>query len=508
MLNYDVIIKERCRKLLAIREDARYLSACKIIYKNDPVKFISDWMVTYDPQRAPYYLPFVLFPKQEELIKFFVERKENREDGLCEKCREVGFTWLAVAFAVHQWLFLPNQKFSFGSRKQDLVDEIGNPDSIFEKIRITLQYLPIEFLPHGFDQTKHAPFLKIINPENKSIITGEAGDNIGRGGRSTLYFIDEAAFLERPRKVEAALSANTDCKIYISTPNGIGNVFHQKRFSGKVPVFTFNWFDDPRKDEAWFKKKENALDSVIFAQEVLIDYGASVENVCIPAKWVKAAINFNIKGIDEGKIFAGLDVADEGWDANAFILRRGSKIDFIQSWKEGDTSQTALRAYRLGTDHDIDYLLYDNIGVGAGVKAELNKVKKTTGWNFDIMGVNVGAGDLPGNYVEGKKNKDMFSNLKAWLWWGMRRRFEKTHAVATGQKQYPVDELISIPNDVELITELSQPRFFFIENGKIQIESKKDMKKRGLSSPNKADAAMLAFTPMEFISKSPQIRML
>lgn len=504
----DDVILERIRKLKKIRENPDYLIACKIFYKDHPVEFIDDWMITYDPQRYPYYLPFVLFPKQKELIRYFARKKQAREEGLCEKCREVGFTWLAVSFAVHQWLFFANEKYSFGSRKQDLVDEIGNPDSIFEKIRTALRYLPIEFLPLGFDLNVHAPFLKIKNPENGSIITGEAGDNIGRGGRSTMYFLDEHAFIERPKKVEAALSANTDCKIYISTPNGIGNVFYQKRFSGKIEVFTFNWFDDPRKDQAWLKKKEDTLDSVIFAQEVLIDYGASLENVCIPAKWVKSAINFNIKGIDDGKQFAGLDVADEGGDKNAFILRKGNKIFFTDAWKEGDTSETASKAYRLACDRDIDYLLYDNIGVGAGVKGELNKIKKSTGWPFTILGVNVGMRDLPGIYVEGKKNKDMFLNLKAWMWWSMRRRFEKTHAVVSGIKQYPVEELISIPNDTELVAELSQPRFFFVENGKIQIESKKEMKTRGLISPNKADAAMLSFTPMEFISREPQIRVL
>ena len=416
--------------------------------------------------------------------------------------------------------FFPDQKITFGSRKQDYVDKIGDPDSIFEKIRFALRNLPREFLPRGFDLSTDAPYLRIMNRQNGSIMTGEAGDNMGRGGRSTLYFLDEAAFFEHPQKVEAAISENSDCKIYISTPNGVGNIFHQKRFGGKVPVFTFHWFDDPRKDKAWYDKKKATLDSVIFAQEIEIDYGASLENVCIPALWVKAALNFNPSGIDTGELMAGLDVADEGGDLNAFCVRQGSQVQGqTKTWAEGNTTQTARKAKNYCLDLGIPTLCYDSIGVGAGVKGELAELEKelseyqipnTKGrtWPFKAVGINVGIAPTKGHYVENKKNADTFLNLKAQLWWLMRRRFEKTYEHVSGVKTYSLDELISIPNDNDLIVELSQPRFFFSNNGKIQIESKKSMRERGLKIPNKADALMLAFAPYRDLTRDPKIRIL
>ena len=80
----------------------------------------------------------------------------------------------------------------WGSRKKELVDKIGDPSSIFEKIRIILRSLPVEFLPAGFDFDENVKLMSIVNPETGATITGECGDNIGRGGRTLAYFEDEA----------------------------------------------------------------------------------------------------------------------------------------------------------------------------------------------------------------------------------------------------------------------------------------------------------------------------
>ena len=71
------------------------------------------------------------------------------------------------------------------------------------------------------------------------------------------------AFFERPQLVDPSLSATTNCRQDISTPNCVGNPFAVKRFGGKIPVFTFHWRDDPRKDDAWFSKQVATLDPVM-----------------------------------------------------------------------------------------------------------------------------------------------------------------------------------------------------------------------------------------------------
>jgi len=493
--DYDAIWKSRSDEIDKIRKDENYYKSIAIHYKHNPVDFINDWGVTFDPRRDPSLMPFILFPRQEEYILWLKKQMDDGQSCVVEKSRDMGATWLNMAFAIWLWLFWPGKKIGFGSRKEALVDKLGDPDSIFEKGRMFLRYLPREFLPFGFDIDEHAPFLKIINPDNGSVITGEAGDNIGRGGRNTIYFKDESAFYERPDKIDASLAGNTDVRVDVSTPNGTGNPFYQKRVGGIYPVFTFHWRSDPRKDEAWYKKQKRELDPVILAQEVDIDYSASTEMICIPAEWVQACVNFNIE--ESGMKIGALDVADEGGDENCFGWRHGIVVKGIEWWKEGNTTETTRKAYGKCVLNNIKMLRYDSIGVGAGVKGEMWAINQET-QKMKVVPHGIHSGGKPpaGNFEPGKPWQEMFLNMKSAMWWDMRRRMQRVYNQRYNNMKYPIEQLISIPNEPGLIVELSQPKYKFARSGKIQIEKKEDMKKRGLKSPNRADMLMLLFAKL------------
>src|SRR5712691_1550216 len=164
--------------------------------RRSPIRFITDWVWTYDPRLAGTettpLLPFVLFPRQQELVKFIYACLDARVSGLVEKSRDMGATWVCAAISVHLWLFWEGAAVGWGSRKAMSVDQIGRPDSIFEKIRIIIRKLPRELLPEKFSSKDHMSLMKIINPQNGNTITGEAGEDIGRGGRSLIYFKDES----------------------------------------------------------------------------------------------------------------------------------------------------------------------------------------------------------------------------------------------------------------------------------------------------------------------------
>lgn len=492
--DYVPIIRMRVKRLMGIREKRdKYLPALYKYYAEHPIDFIEDWMWTYDPRVTPAWRPFILWQKQKEYIEWLMERNESKTDGIVEKSRDAGATWLSMAFSIWMWRF-HQTKIGFGSRKEALVDRLGDPDSIFEKGRLILDRLPPEFLPVGYERDLHSTHMKFINPENGSTITGEAGDNIGRGGRSTMYFKDESAYYERPMKIESALSQNSDVKIDISTPNGIGNVYYQKRMSKKLSLFIFDWRDDPRKDEAWYKDQVDKNDPIIVSQEIDRDYGGSVEGIVIPSRWVQSAIGLVLP--KSGIKRAGLDVADEGADKNALAIAHGSVLELIEAWHKGNTTETTRKAVGTCRLQDCFNLRYDKIGVGAGVKGELlsNQLKY-----HDIRSSAIcsGSSPVPGYYEDsGKKNEDMFLNLRSQMWWILRRRFEKTFEHVSGIKEHSPDDMISIPNDHELIAELSQVKYKFSGNGKIQIESKESMHKRGVKSPNKADAVTYCFAPI------------
>ncbi|THA08940.1 PBSX family phage terminase large subunit, partial [Rodentibacter pneumotropicus] len=105
-------------------------------------------------------------------------------------------------------------------------------------------------------------------------------------------------------------------------------------------------------------------------------------------------------------------------------------------------------------------------------------------------------------YLAGKTNGDMFANVKVQAWWAVRDRFYKTYRAVEFGDKYPVDELISLdgklPNLEYLKAELSRPRVDYDNNGRVKVESKKDMKKRGIPSPNLADALIMCFAPLEY----------
>lgn len=236
---------------------------------------------------------------------------------------------------------------------------------------------------------------------------------------------------------------------------------------------------------------------------------ADSEHAVIKPSWIEAAVDAHEKlqfGAS-GKRKIGQDVADEGKDTSAMCASHGSIVFDLDEWKGKDVIFTANRAYNYCIDNKIDELVYDSIGVGAGVKAQLNlrsDVNYETTGNvapFRISGFNAGgAVDKPDyNYVEGKKNKDMFSNVKAQAWWMVRDRFYRTWRSVVHGDPFEEDQVISLMSDLpqldKLKAELSRPRQDTDGNGKTKVESKKDMIKRGIPSPNLADALIMCFAP-------------
>ena len=320
----------------------------------DPIHWVNFHCGTFDPQRQPSAIPFDLFPRQEDFLRWLQEREQRQESGIVEKSRETGVSYLCCAYALHRWLFRPGCVVCFASSKLELVDRRGDPKSLFHKIRSILYSLPRWMLPDGFDRAHHDNEAKLINPANESAVTGEGGDRIGMGGRATIYFVDEAAHLERPEIADMALSQTTRCRIDVSTPNGPGNPFAHKRFSGNLPVFTLHWKDDLRKNRTetlpdgrtiypWYEaEKKRLIDPVIIASQLDIDYSASIEGIVIPAAWVRAAVGLDLS--PGPRVVAGLDVGEEGPDPSALIARAGPVVLPPVSWGRCNTTETAWRA--------------------------------------------------------------------------------------------------------------------------------------------------------------------
>lgn len=513
--DYVSVFRWRVERLGILRSNPALLPALKAYYRDNPADFIEDWGCTFDPRNVerglPSSIPFMLFPKQREWIDWTIARWKAQEPGIVEKTRDMGMSWLSVALAASLCLFHHGMVVGFGSRKEEYVDKIGSPKSLFWKARMFLDYLPPEFLG-GWTMDKHAPHMRINFPGTGSFIAGESGDGIGRGDRTSLYFVDEAAFLERPQLVEASLSQTTNCRIDISTPNGSANPFAVKRRSGKFKVFTFHWRDDPRKDDAWYAKQVAELDPVTVAQEIDIDYSASVEGVVIPSAWVQAAVDADIKlGIaPSGERAAALDVADEGRDQNALCAAHGFRVERVEEWsgKGSDIFGTVQRAFAICDELGARRLRFDADGLGAGVRGDariVNEQRQAASrpqievepFRGSDAVVNPDAPVDPNDKDKTRINKDFFANRKAQAWWSLRTRFQATYRAVVGGMLYDPDAIISIAkgcgNLDRLCQELSQPTYSINGTGKIVIDKSPD----GAKSPNLADSVMIRFAPAE-----------
>ena len=481
--------------------------------RRDIVAWFNDWAWTYDPREGGGgFWPFILFPKQIDYVRWVEERIKAREEFILEKSRDTGATYLNAGIALHHWLFEPGFKTTFGANKAALVDTLGDPDSIFEKLRIMLFELPHWMQPMRFRRVKHDLYMRLINPDNGNLIDGEGGDNMGRGGRSTVYFIDEAAHVERCERVDAATLATADVRGWVSSVNGMGNVFARKRHSGRLPVFTLHWSDDPRRNAEWAKAKKWTLNNdSIWAAEYDIDYSAAVEGVAIPGKWVQSArLLADLVDINPAGGTAGFDVG-AGKAESVFIARRGALVEAPIPWMDPDTNSGAHKALDAARASGIKLLNFDSVGVGHGVTSVLSGAD-TEGLQVQAINVGVPASKIR-TWPDGRTSEEMFANLKAELWWLARERFKCSHERylwETGNEggiRHPLSDCIVLPEDNLLQTQLSIVKWGRNERGKIAIETKDKLRARGVASPDRAEALILSIcedmTPQTTIGSFP-----
>lgn len=249
------------------------------------------------------------------------------------------------------------------------------------------------------------------------------------------------------------------------------------------------------------------------------------DQVIIKRSWIEAAIDAHGKlGLEpQGSKRSGFDVADSGKDLCSHIYAHGIVALWGEHWKAGEDEllQSCTRVYSKALEFGSD-ISYDSIGVGAlaGSKfSEMNAERKekmligSVGYTKFVAGGKLV--DPDGLYVDAEEeqviNRDFFSNPKAQAWWLVADRFRNTYNAVIKGEEFEYDELISIssdmPNLANLVTELSTPRRHFDNAGRVKVESKDDLAKRDIPSPNDADAFIMAYAPMETNSLSALFEM-
>lgn len=223
------------------------------------------------------------------------------------------------------------------------------------------------------------------------------------------------------------------------------------------------------------------------------------DSAVIKFAWIDAAIDAHKKlGIDMGGARAvGYDVADSGADKNATSTFNGAICIDIDEWSapEDELSASTKRAWAKVNN---GRLVYDSIGVGAHVGSTL----KEMGIGMNYFKFNAGGAVISPEKEYGDtriKYKDKFENLKAQAWQDVADRFRNTYNAVTKGEVFEASDLISISGDIpkleQLKMELATPLKRYSKRGLDMVETKDEMKKRGIASPNIADSFIMGACP-------------
>lgn len=243
-----------------------------------------------------------------------------------------------------------------------------------------------------------------------------------------------------------------------------------------------------------------AEDEDRFAHIYLGEPESDDERAVIKRAWLRSAIDAH-KALciaPTGSKRTGFDVADAGEDACAMVDAHGQLAAWSDTWraKEDELHKSTARVWAHAREVGSE-VVYDAIGVGAGVGPKLSELGGVKHTKF-FAGSGVHAPDAM--YRDTRiKNSDFFANIKAQAWWLVADRLQATHrAVKDGAKVDPADMIFlssEMPKLDALIDELSTPLRDFDAAGRVKVESKKDLAKRDIASPNLADAFIMAFVP-------------
>lgn len=336
---------------------------------------------------------------------------------------------------------------------------------------------------------------------------GTAGSKaVGRS--QTIHFLhgSEVAFWPNADEhfagvVQAVPKMDNTEIILESTANGIGNKYHElwqeaERGDSEYQAIFVPWFwqdeyrEKPPKD--WQPAQESKEYAAAYGLDELQMKWMESKKIELGSEWLfkqeypaNATEAFQVSGEDcfitpqdvvvarkeqdisfFGAKVGGCDPARFGDDRTSFCFRQGRVVHEMKSYKNKDTMEVAGLCVNYIKQHNLDKLFVDVVGLGAGVYDRL----KEMGYGNIVVAVNAASSPL---------DSDKYSNKRAEMWGVMKDWFKDTPC--------------QIPNLDSLHADLTMPTYSFDSSGRLKLEKKEDMKKRGLKSPDEADALALTF---------------
>ncbi len=298
----------------------------------------------------------------------------------------------------------------------------------------------------------------------------------GFHGKHLAFLIDEASGV--PEEVfevaEGALSTPGSLVVMVGNPTrregAFFRAFHSDRPHWKTLHLpsTNSSLVDPQYSERM--KKRYGEDSDVYRVRVKGDFPSAEPDALVGLSVVEAAVGKQVEIQADEPLVYGVDVARFGDDETVLLRRRGVLVEGLESWRNLDTMQTSAKVAAMARAQRPSLIFVDVVGIGAGVADRLRE-----------MGLPV----HPVNVSERPADQVRFDDLRSELWWRLRQWLEGGN--------------VSLPTDDELVAQISTIKYGLTGTGKMRIESKRDRKKRGLASPDRADALMMTFAAAAII---------
>lgn len=310
-----------------------------------------------------------------------------------------------------------------------------------------------------------------------------------------LIVVDEASGVADPI-MEAILGTLTgyDNKLLMcGNPNRLEGVFYDSHNNDrdKFTTFRVSSMDSHRtsKDNIELLLRKYGQDSDVARVRIFGDFPKGSLDSMISMETVELATEHHVPASEvttSNLLHLGVDVARYGDDSTVITPRIGARILPFYKYSKRSTMETAGNVLMIARQITDKYrnlknviIKVDDTGVGGGVTDRLKEVIAEERLPYQVIPVNNGA----------SATDDYYHNLGAQLWGEFRDALEENFS-AVMQGKTPVIEL---PYDDEMIKQLSNRKKKITSKGKIQLESKDDMKARNVGSPDIADSITLAW---------------
>lgn len=347
-------------------------------------------------------------------------------------------------------------------------------DALFSEVKRWVNALPgfLKDLVEVFSDRivlKGAPESSFISARTSSADRPEA--LAGIHSEHVLIICDEASAIPEQVYESAAgsMSGHSATTILIGNPTRNSGLFFKThhQLSSEWKTMHVSCVSNRLVSEDFVNqiKATYGEESNAFRVRVLGEFALRDDDTLIAAELVDAAMDRDIALLLTEPLVYGLDVARFGSDRSVLCKRRGNVVLEFKTWQNLDLMQlVGAVVNEAKQDEKVDEILVDSIGLGSGVADRLRELGHT------VRDINVSESAAM-NPQANRLRDDLWLSCRDWL----RARACK------------------IPKDDQLRQELVAPTYKFTSTGKMQVESKDSLKKRGMRSPDMADALCLTF---------------